>query len=359
MNSLKQSTKNYKRIVIKIGSSLLCGPDGSLDTLRVGEVSAQIAALLKEGRQIIIVSSGAIALGMSVLHLESRPKELAYLQAAAAIGQHELMNVYRECFKAKNLTCAQILLTWEDFDDRTRFLNAKQTLLALLKLGVVPVINENDTVSTDEIKFGDNDKLSALVSILTGAHLLLILSDVDGLLDRRKNVVRLVEKITPEVRSLACPTKKKACVGGMVTKIDAARIAVDSGIPCVIANGRRSGSILSVASDPYGTGTLFAPTGIYLQDRKRWIAFGVKPKGVITVDPGAKNALVDKKSLLAVGIKSVGGHFSSGDIVSLQDETGNEFARGKIKLSSSDLEKVKGGKAHREIIHRNDIVILG
>ena len=228
---MKQSQKNYKRIVIKIGSSLFYSQYNNLDCGLLNEIAAQVSDLMAEGKEIILVSSGAIALGMSILKLQSRPKELSYLQAAAAIGQHELMDNYRRFFKHKQINCAQVLLTWEDFDDRGRYLNAKNTLLTLLRLNTVPIINENDTVSTAEIKFGDNDKLSALVSIMTGADLLIILSDVEGLLDKDKRVIRIVDKITPAVRGLACPTVKLACIGGMVTKLEAARIAVDSGIP--------------------------------------------------------------------------------------------------------------------------------
>lgn len=210
---MKQSAGNFKRIVIKIGSSLLYSDKIGLNLSLVNEISGQICDLIKEGKEIVLVSSGAIALGMSVLKLESRPKELAYLQGVAAIGQPELMDIYRSFFKERQINCAQILLTWEDFDDRKRYLNAKNTLLVLLKLNSIPVINENDTVSTDEIKFGDNDRLSALVSVLISADLLIILSDVDGLLDK-KTVIKLVDEISPKIQKLACPTDKKSCVGG-------------------------------------------------------------------------------------------------------------------------------------------------
>jgi glutamate 5-kinase len=269
-----QSPEKYKRIVIKIGSSLFAGPRSRLDMGMVNNVSGQISELVKQGKEVVIVSSGAIALGMSILKLSSRPRELAYLQAAAAVGQHELVHVYKQAFKARRLDCAQLLLTWDDFSSRLRYLNAKNTLGTLLKLKCVPVINENDTVSTEEIKFGDNDKLSALVSILVGADLLVILSDVDGLLDKDKKVIRLVDKITSQVRSLASPTNRKTCVGGMVTKIDAAAIAVDSGIPCVIANGRTKGIISRVAGDPFSQGTIFLPKEKILDERQRWMAFG-------------------------------------------------------------------------------------
>jgi glutamate 5-kinase len=291
-------------------------------------------------------------MGMSILRLEARPKELGLLQAAAAIGQHELMNVYRRSFKERGLNCAQLLLTWEDFDDRKRYLNAKNTLLTLLKLKSVPIINENDTISTDEIKFGDNDRLSALVSNLISADLLIILSDVAGLLDKNKNVIKVVDEITPQIKALACPTDKKTSVGGMITKIEAAKIAVDSGIPCVITDGRKKeGSIQQ--------GTIFLPKKGHLAAKERWIAFGTKPKGKIMVDDGAKSALINKKSLLSVGISACEGNFDAGDIVSVRDKSNLEFARGKVGISSGDLEKVKGRRSDKEVIHRDNIVILG
>jgi glutamate 5-kinase len=251
-----QSRKNYKRVVIKIGSSLFETDECKLNTALVNRIAKQIAVLIKQGKEVVVVSSGAIALGMSILKLTQRPKKLESLQAAAAIGQHELMHVYKLAFKKYRLNCAQLLLTWDDFLG-VRYTNAKHTLDTLLKLNCVPVINENDTVATEEIKFGDNDRLSALVSILVGADLLIILSDVDGLLDKNKKVIRQVDKITGEIKALACPINKKTCVGGMVTKIEAARIAVEGGVPCVIAHGRKQGIITQVTNNPFSQGTIF------------------------------------------------------------------------------------------------------
>ncbi len=353
-----QSQRNYKRVVVKIGSSLFVSEKNKLDTGLLEGLAGQISDLIKDGKEVVVVSSGAIALGMSILKLASRPRELEYLQAAAAVGQHELMHVYNRAFKGYGANCAQLLLTWEDFSNRSRYLNAKNTLDTLLKLKCVPIVNENDTVSTEEIKFGDNDRLSALVSILTGADLLIILSDVDGLLDENKKVIRLVDKITGEIKSLACPTSKKTCVGGMVTKIEAARVAVDSGIPCVIANGYNKGIISVVANDPFGQGTLFLPKQKLLDAKKRWMAFGTKAKGKIVIDDGAKRALADKKSLLSVGVVACEGNFCSGDIVSVCDKKNCEIARGKVGLAFRELDKVKGGRFSKEVIHRDNIVIL-
>ncbi|MCX5696463.1 MAG: glutamate 5-kinase [Candidatus Omnitrophica bacterium] len=357
---MKQSGKNYKRIVIKIGSSLLFGPEGAggVSSYSLRELAGQVAELVKEGREVVIVSSGAIAFGMRILKMKSRPRQLHELQGLAAVGQHVLMEHYHRFFKKKGLHCAQVLLTWDDLANRKRCLNAKNTLLELLRLKVVPIINENDTISSEEIKFGDNDKLSALVaSNLVSAELLIILSDVEGLLDRSKKVVRIVDAITPQIRKLACPTNKAACVGGMITKLDAAKIAVDSGIPCVIANGRSKDIILSAVNEPQEAGTFFVPSKS-LTERQRWLAFGSRPKGKVYVDEGARRALVDKKSLLSVGVVNREGNFERGDIVSLIDSQGKEFARGKAGVSSKHLDKVKGRRSEKEVIHCDNIVIL-
>jgi len=252
------SQKKYKRVVVKIGSSLFTDQKSKLDMGLVSRFAGQLSDLIKQGKEVVVVSSGAIAMGMSILKLASRPKELQRLQAAAAIGQHELMHIYKIALKKYGLNCAQLLLTWDDFLG-IRYANAKHTLNTLLKLNCVPIINENDSVATEEIKFGDNDRLSALVSILVGADLLIILSDVDGLLDKNKKVIRQVERITSEIKSLACPINKKTCVGGMSTKIEAARIAVEEGIPCVIANGRKNKIVSQVARNPFCQGTIFLP----------------------------------------------------------------------------------------------------
>ncbi|OGX19322.1 MAG: glutamate 5-kinase [Omnitrophica WOR_2 bacterium RBG_13_44_8b] len=353
---MRQSVKKYNRIVLKIGSSLLCPDWENLNLGLFQDIAEQIAALVQGGKQLVVVSSGAIALGMHELGLKDRPGQLYNLSASAAIGQNALMNTYSKFLGAKVRT-AQVLLTWDDFADRKRYLSAKQTIEALLKYRSVPIVNENDTVSTDEIKFGDNDRLSALVAKLISADILIILSDIDGLLDKNKNVIPVVQDISPQIKSLACPTNKKVCVGGMVTKIEAAKIAVDSGIPCVIANGRKKDIILSVLKEPRTSGTLFVPKK-GLKAREHWIAFGTKPKGNIIVDDGAKQALLNKKSLLSVGITGCFGDFETGDIVSLKDKSDDEFARGKISLGNKELDKVKGKRYHKEIIHRDNIVIL-
>ncbi len=257
-NEILSRRRKYKRIVVKIGSSLFATEKNKFDTSLVNKIAKQIADLIKQGKEVVVVSSGAIASGMSILKLSERPKKLEQLQAAAAIGQHELMHVYKLAFNKYKLNCAQLLLTWDDFLG-LRYANAKHTLNTLLKLKCVPIINENDTVATEEIKLGDNDRLSALVSILVGADLLVILSDVEGLLDKNKKVMRQIDKITGEIKALACPTNKNTSVGGMVTKIEAARIVVEGGVPCVIANGRKNKIISQLSNNPYCQGTIFMP----------------------------------------------------------------------------------------------------
>ena len=315
-------------------------------------------ASFNEDREVVIVSSGAIALGLDLMRLNSRPKKLPLLQATAAIGQNCLMDNYSKHFARYGINCAQVLLTWDDFANRQRYLNAKNTLLTLLRLGAAPIINENDTISTDEIKFGDNDRLSSLVASLINADLLIILSDVDGLLDKDKRVVRVVDEITAQIKALACPTNKRACVGGMITKLEAAKIAVDSGIPCLIANGRRKDILSLSIKNPAECGTFFIPKKGNLAARERWIAFGSKPKAKVMVDEGAKKALIDKKSLLSVGVVGLEGDFEAGDIVSLIDKEKSEFARGKSNLSGRQVDKVKGVRSDKEVIHRDNIVIL-
>lgn len=355
---LRESAKKYKRIVIKIGSSLFCTDKEGFNLDIFNRITAQVTTLLSLNHEVVIVSSGAIALGMQLLRIKSRPKELPLLQAAAAVGQNLLMDNYSAVFKKQEFSCAQILLTWDDFNTRQRYLNIKNTLHALLELKSIPVINENDTVSTEEIRFGDNDQLSARVASLINADLLIMLSDVDGLLNREKETIPIVKKVDSYIKSLACPTSKKSCVGGMITKIEAASICVNSGIPCVIANGNTSNIILSVAQNPQSHGTLFLPKESKLASKKRWIAYGTKTKGKIVVDDGAKKALMNKKSLLSVGIIGVKGDFNEGDIISIVDKDGLEFAKGKVGISSSEIEKNKGIRLSKEVLHCDNIVLL-
>jgi len=249
-----------------------------------------------------------------------------------------------------------VLLTWDDFSNRKRYLIARNALERLLKLNVVPVINENDAVCVDEIKFGDNDQLSALVANILGADLLIILSDVDGLLGKdRKTPIRLVTEINAEITGLASTTQRMTSVGGMVTKIKAARITTDAGIPCVIANGRTTGVIRALAFDPCACGTMFIPKQSALNHKQRWLAYSTKPKGRICVDDGARQALLNRKSLLSVGIESCSGNFKAGDAVEIASR-GIVFARGKASVDSAEI--IPRARSSREVVHCDNIAIL-
>ena len=350
---MRQLRQDYQRIVIKIGASLL------VDNQIIDQLTSQIVDLLKHKREVILVSSGAIACGMAILGLKSRPTKLEFLQAAASLGQSELMQLYRRRFSAYNIKCAQILLTWEDFDARNRYLNARHTLEVLLKWRNLPIINENDTVSVDEIKFGDNDRLSALVANLIDADILIILSDVDGLfIPETSEIIRIVNKITTKIERLASSSDKAISVGGMKTKLSAARIAMESQIPCLIINGKKSNALSLALADPFNAGTLLLPVETRIPARKKWLIFCTRPKGSICVDDGAKNALLAGKSLLTVGVVDLEGNFTQGDIVEITDQKGSSFARGKVNFSTQDLDKIKGKKKMKEVIHCDNLVVI-
>jgi glutamate 5-kinase len=353
VNSRAQLLQNCRRIVLKFGTGLLTHPEsGVLDERRIAILAEQIAALRADRKEILIVSSGAIGAGMAELRMKTRPKQLPELQAAAAIGQTRLMSVYQDAFNEHDVRCAQVLLTHDDLKHRQRHLNARNTLLTLLGHGVVPVINENDTVAVDEIRFGDNDTLAALVANLIAADLLVILSHVDGLLDKKGRVVTTVEQITPEIHALAGGTQSATSVGGMISKLQAAEICQKSGIPMLIANGTES-HVLQNLMRGDEIGTLFLPKTAKLSSRKRWIAFYHRPKATLVVDEGAAKALRDNgKSLLAKGIVTTRGEFSEGDVVSIEDQNGVEFARGMAEVSHDKL------KSASVVVHRDNMVIL-
>jgi glutamate 5-kinase len=341
------------RIVVKLGTGLLTDAQNHLALPQIERLVTQVAALHQQKKQLIIVSSGAIGAGMAELGLKQRPKRLDELQAAAAIGQSKLMAVYDELFGKFSITVAQVLLTHDDLKNRTRHLNAHNTLATLLAHGVVPIINENDTVSVDEIKFGDNDRLGALTATLIDADLLVILSHVDGLLDREGHVVVAVPEITHGIESLAGGTDRTTSVGGMKSKIDAAKIVTRVGIPLVIANGDRANVVRDMLAGQE-VGTIFLPHANKLASRKRWIAFFQRPAGTVVVDDGAKQALcANGKSLLAKGIVSVEGKFEQGDVVSICDKDQVEFARGLAKVGGIQIKSASG-----VVIHRDDMVIL-
>ena len=375
-NLRKQILSKVKKIVVKIGTGVLTTDDGYLDKTQIKGLAEQVSGLKRMGYDVAVVSSGAIGSGMGELGIVKRPSTLPELQAVAAIGQSKLISMYDECFKTYGYHAAQILLTREDFEDRQRYLNTCNTIHTLFQLNSIPVINENDTISVDEIRFGDNDALSALVTNLLNAELLIILSSVDGLYDKcptakgKASVIPLVENVSDEVRGLAFNLKTQRGVGGMQTKLDAVSTVTNAGESVIIANGRTSG-ILKRVVEGDNVGTLFLPKEEKLTSRKRWIAYTIKPKGKISIDDGAIHALKDKgKSLLASGIASVEGSFQKGDIISIcRKGVDVSIGRGLTNYSSEEIEKIKGCstshiarvlgyKLYDEVIHRDNMVIL-
>ena len=364
-----------RRLVVKVGSGLVTTPGVGISPERIDALAADIASV-SEGRRIVLVSSGAIATGMARLGLVERPRSIPEKQAAAAVGQSALMWQYEAAFGRHRIPVGQVLLTAQDISDRARYLNAKNTLLALLKFDVMPIVNENDTVAVEEIKVGDNDNLSALVASLIDADLLVLLTDVDGLytddpsVNTRARKLDTVDAVTDEIVRLAHDRADRVSVGGMATKLQAARKAAAAGVPMVIASGLEPG-VLRRILDGESVGTYFAPKADRLGARKRWIAFAVPPQGRLTVDAGALAALTQRgKSLLPSGIVEIEGDFDSGEVVALLGGAGGkEFARGVVNFDATELRKIRGAKTqeieHRlgyksfdEVIHRDNLVIL-
>lgn len=371
----KEILKSVKRVVIKIGSGVLTDSDAALDMAVIGRICCDIAMLRKQGIQVVVVSSGAIAAGRSELGLTEKPKTIPHKQAAAAVGQSRLMRAYEEALLPYQLKVAQVLLTGEDLGSRQRFLNARATIDALLGFGIIPVINENDTVVVDEIKFGDNDNLSALVTNVAEADLLLILTDIEGFYsaDPRSNpdarLITLVKSITREVERAAGGSASSVGTGGMATKIAAAKKAGKNGIATIMVCGKCDGIILA-AMQGEEVGTLFLPSGEGLNRRKHWIAYTLKPSGKVTVDDGARNVLLHKgKSLLPSGVIQVEGRFERGACVRVCGSDGIEFARGLSDYSSSEISRLAGCKSSEiekrlgfyygdVVIHRDNLVVL-
>ncbi len=365
-----------RRVVIKIGSAVLTSSDQGLDHTRIERLVSDISSIMGQGREVILVSSGAIAAGLAKLGLKkTKNMPLSVKQAAAAVGQSGLMWTYEKSFASHGLKVAQVLLTREDLSNRTRFLNARNTIQTLLDYSVVPIINENDTVSVDEIKFGDNDNLSGMVAHLSDAGLLVILSDIDGFftadprLDPSAELIPLVEKVTTELERGAGDAQTPVGTGGMRSKIMTAKKVGAIGIPMAIVNGKKNGTLLALF-EGREVGTLFLPRPDRQDSRKHWIAYTVCSSGRVVVDNGAREALTQKgKSLLPGGVVKVEGNFKIGDCVSCSDIEGNVFARGLAKYSSGDLDRIKGLKTSQiasvlghkdydEVIHRDDLVIL-
>ena len=356
----RELLKNVTRIVLKLGTGVLTDSRKQPDLEQLEQLVAQIAEQRRAGKEIVLVTSGAVGAGMGALGFEKRPVEIAELQACAAVGQSRLMATYEKLFSTFGLAVAQVLLTHEDLEHHERHLNARNALVTLLGRNVVPIINENDVVSITELKFGDNDTLSALVASLLPADLLVILTTAEGVIENfgaaNARTLSVIDRIDARVERMAGGTDSVTAVGGMASKIEAAKIVVRSGIPLVIASGKKKGVLGRVIAGSE-EGTLFVPKPGKLKGRKRWIAFFHHPQGSLVVDAGAKKALREGgKSLLPPGVTRCEGDFDAGDVVRICDLDGTEFARGIAKFSAAE---VRGKKLARvEVVHRDDLVVL-
>lgn len=376
MHTLQDIISKRGAIVIKVGTNLLTDKRTGIRRKRIMQLARDVAFLRGLGHQVVIVSSGAIGAGVASLGLSRRPRTIPEKQATAAVGQPVLMESYQNAFRKLGMHVGQILLTGDDFTERRRYTNARNTLRALFAQRVIPIINENDTIAVDEIKLGDNDNLSALVASLLGADLLVILSDVDGLYtdDPSKNPaavrIPIVHAITPDIEKLARKSGSDLGTGGMVTKLQAARRCVASGVAMVIANGEDPSVLKDILTGEI-RGTLFLPGSGRLSGRKKWIGYVAKPRGSVTVDDGARSALlVRHTSLLPSGIIAITGEFRVQDTVSILDRDGVEIARGVTNYASADLQRIRGkrsgdllqilGRPSRdEVIHKDNLVITG
>jgi glutamate 5-kinase len=364
------------RVIIKLGTGVLTSGVGRLNTVRIASVCAQIAELRASGTEVLVVSSGAVGLGMGRLALTRRPSETARKQACAAVGQSLLMETWQTGFAPHGITVAQVLLTHEDLRARARYLGVKETLAQVIGYGAVPIINENDTVSAAEIDkpgggFGDNDTLSAMVASLVGAQFLLILSTAPGLIDMKGSgrVVPVVDRITPDIEAMAGGTTSATAVGGMVSKLSAARLATKSGCGVFIASGAEPDIIGRLLAGS-GPGTFFVPSGIPLEARKSWLAFFQRPSGTILINACAVPVLREQgRSLLAVGVTGSTGEFSAGEVINIAGPDGSVIARGKSSFASEDIAAIAGKKGDEvrllhparkriEVVHRSDLALL-
>ena len=371
---MKHIDKPLNRVVVKVGTSSLVSENGSLDPFKLADLMRQLAEAKRMGKEVILVSSGAIRAGMERLGMTERPNTIPDQQASAAIGQSVLMMKYAELLSQYGIIPAQVLLTRDDFRSRLRYLNARNTLHTLLRFSALPVVNENDTVATEEIRFGENDTLSALVAACADADLLINLSDVDGLYDADPKVnggcklIPEVKRITRDIEALAGETHGICGTGGMRSKIEAAKIATSSGVRMVITNAARVNGIMDVLNGE-SVGTTFLSRTVTLNQRQRWIAFGSRVKGCIIINEGARKMLAERgKSLLAAGILGCEGSFAVGDLVAVVDEKSERVARGLTNYASSELSLIKGEhsdkieqilgyKDYDEVIHRDNLVL--
>jgi glutamate 5-kinase len=355
----RETLKNASRIVVKFGTGVLTDSRKQPDLAQLQQLTAQVAAIRKQGKQVVIVSSGAVGAGMGVLGYEKRPTELSTLQACAAVGQSRLMTTYEKLFGEAGFHVAQVLLTHDDLEHHERHLNARNTLVTLLDHGVIPIINENDAISFTELKFGDNDKLSALVACLLPADALIILTTVDGLIENfgrpDAKTVSAVENLDDTIEKMAGGTRSDTSIGGMASKIQAAKMVIRSGIPLVIASGAKKTALADILEGK-DEGTIFVAQPTRLAGRKRWIAFFHHPKGTLFVDDGAKIALREKgKSLLPPGVARCEGDFAPDEVVRICDLNGTEFARG---ICDFDSATVKARQVSEVLVHRDNLVIL-
>jgi len=370
----REVIETARTVVVKVGTNALSRPDDTIDAARIAALSEQLHHIRQTGRQVVLVSSGAIGAGLSLLGLQKRPDDLPHLQAAAAVGQAHLIRMYDDCLRPYGHHAAQLLVTANDFKQRRRYLNVRNTLLTLFEFGALPILNENDTVSVEEIRFGDNDRLAALVANLFDDALLVILSVIDGLYDGdprlpTSRVIPVVTRWSDELLALAAPTRSSRGTGGMSSKLAAVRTVTAVGGSVILANGTRAGVLDAVLAGAE-VGTLFLAQGAAVPAFKRWIGYNVAPRGRFVLDEGARRAVESQgKSLLAIGIRRVEGQFDKGQIVSLVDAAGNEFARGLTNYSAADVQRIAGQRSDRireilgetryeEVIHRDNLVVL-
>ncbi len=371
---VREGLKTAKRVVVKVGTSTITRPTGGANLVRMEEIAREIAGLADEGREMVLVTSGAIAAGMNRMGLKTRPKDVSKRQALAAVGQGVLMHLYETMFASYGQTAGQVLLTKENSVRHNQYTNSRNALLAMIAMGVVPVVNENDAVSVDELKIGDNDTLSATVASLVDADALIILSDVDGLYTANPQehpdakLISEVREVTPEIEALAGGAGTAGGTGGMVTKLAAAKIAMSAGVTMVIARGDRFGAMREVLEGKT-VGTVFFARDEHLRARKAWLAFGRHIGGNLTVDEGCVRAMRGGASLLAAGIKSVDGDFQPKSTVRVLGPDGREIARGVANYGANEIRRIAGKKTkeiikilpeatHDEVIHRDNLVMM-
>ena len=372
----QEVTATAEKIVVKVGTRVLTDAQGKLDLQRMSALANQLVAIADSGRQVVLVSSGAVGAGMNRLSMETRPTDVATLQAIAAVGQTDLMQTYQKLFQEQGRLAAQVLLTANELDDRVSYLNVRNTLLELLELQVIPVVNENDTVSVDELQttFGDNDQLAGLVTNLLGAQLLIILSDVDGLFtgnpeDDTSELVPTVTSLDETIAGYVQESSGGLGTGGMGSKLQAVRMVTSAGENAVIANGRESEVLTRILAGE-SLGTLFVAEGKTLSPWKRWLRFSAQTQGTIVLDKGACAAIQQEgSSLLAIGIIGHQGHFNKGDVIQLCNEAGEELARGLTNYNSDELEQIRGHRSeefqqilgqcpYEEVIHRDNLALV-